>query len=433
MDHKFVSKETTVNEMIRGKMRNIKVIIIGVLEESTGIIYPHPVTEFIKRQYEFYRKSLNSSDAPARVVCRFLNFCLQKIEEGHEEFVELKDKGINGLERRHGSQYLTHCSLEGLQKTTVEQYEKYLSKLYVFLKKMNWIEEDFPLEEKKNFNGDNKAYHSVFRDPSLGTRFPSRDTSKRKVAKLKDFGEDRNQLTIHFIRTAMDIAEDIALGLCFQFYGGLRRGEVVNVSRGDLIVSEGESMEVQIRDNRRKFFSRLKDTKSENPKRLNYLQTDMARQTILDNDLVWEVYRKHKKRLDYMIKSGKCKNHSALFLDGDGEPMSGKVYDRRFKKVKKVFLDSLMGHKDYDLLADTFWSTHVGRGVFTNMLIDMGFTPTQLAIARGDRSLTSAMEYIDQTLTTQQIQQAVNEFKDYPTERLGVIDYSHVKKWKSKL
>ena len=44
MDHKFVSKETTVNEMIRGKMRNIKVIIIGVLEESTGIIYPHPVT-----------------------------------------------------------------------------------------------------------------------------------------------------------------------------------------------------------------------------------------------------------------------------------------------------------------------------------------------------------------------------------------------------
>lgn len=192
-------------------------------------------------------------------------------------------------------------------------------------------------------------------------------------------------------------------------------------------------MEVQIKDNRNKFFSRLKDTKSENPKRLNYLQTDMVRQTILDNDLVWEVYRKHHKRLDYMIKSGKCKNHSALFLNGDGEPMSGKVYDRRFQKVKKAFLDSLMGHKDYELLSGTFWSTHVGRGVFTNMLIDMGFTPTQLAIARGDRSLTSAMEYIDQTLTTEQIQQAVNEFKDYPTEKLGVIDYDHVKKWKKKL
>ena len=70
-----------------------------------------------------------------------------------------------------------------------------------------------------------------------------------------------------------------------------------------------------------------------------------------------------------------------------------------------------MGHKDYDLLTDTFWSTHIGRGVFTNMLIDMGFT-TQLAIARGDRNLSSAMSYIDQTLTTEQIQEAVNDFKN---------------------
>ena len=88
----------------------------------------------------------------------------------------------------------------------------------------------------------------------------------------------------------------------FSILWRIEKREVVNVSRGDLIVSEGESMEVQIRDNRNKFFSRLKDTKSENPKRLNYLQTEMARQTILDNDLVWEVYRKHHKRLDYMIK-----------------------------------------------------------------------------------------------------------------------------------
>ena len=81
-----------------------------------------------------------------------------------------------------------------------------------------WIEEAFPLEGKKNFNGDT-VYRSVFREPELGTRFPSRTTSKRRVAKLKDFGEDRNQLTAHFIRTAMNISEEIALGLCFQFYG----------------------------------------------------------------------------------------------------------------------------------------------------------------------------------------------------------------------
>lgn len=88
------------------------------------------------------------------------------------------------------------------------------------------IDEDFPLEEKKSSSGD-AIYRSVFREPELGTRFPSRDTSKRKVTKLKDFGEDRNQLTAHFIRTAMNVAEDIALGLCLQFYGGLRRGKLL--------------------------------------------------------------------------------------------------------------------------------------------------------------------------------------------------------------
>lgn len=62
-------------------MRNIKVITIGVLEESTGIVYPHPISEFIKRQYEFYGKSLNSADAPARVVCRFLNFVYKRLKK----------------------------------------------------------------------------------------------------------------------------------------------------------------------------------------------------------------------------------------------------------------------------------------------------------------------------------------------------------------
>ena len=43
----------------------------------------------------------------------------------------MKDKGINGLERKHGSQYIT-LLIRGIAKATVEQYEKYLSAFYVF-------------------------------------------------------------------------------------------------------------------------------------------------------------------------------------------------------------------------------------------------------------------------------------------------------------
>ncbi|GAE28422.1 hypothetical protein JCM9140_4647 [Halalkalibacter wakoensis JCM 9140] len=432
LNYKFVSREVTVNEIIQDKMRNIKVVMIGVLDEHSGIVYPHPINHFIKTIYEYSGKSLNSTDAPAKVVCRLLNYCLYMVEENHEEYIELKQIGLRGLKRKHASNYITHLSLKGLQKSTVEQYEYYLTAFFVYLKKMNLIDEEFQIIEKDNGKG-HTTYKSVFREPHLGTRFPSQDTRKTKVAKLKDFGDDRVALTSRFISIAMEIAPDIALGLCFQFYGGLRRGEVVNVDRGGLIVTHRESMEVQIKDNRRKFFSRLKDTKSENPKRLNYLGVHLARQTILDNDLVWSIYDKHMKSLDIMQLKGKCKDLSALFLDEDGYPMSGKVYDRRFKKVKKAFLDLIMGHEDYDLIADTVWSSHIGRGVFTNTLIDMGFTPTQLAIARGDRNINSALDYIDETLTTEQIKEAVNEFKKHPIEQMGIIDFKYVKKWKNKV
>ncbi|MGE7713234.1 site-specific integrase [Priestia megaterium] len=431
-NYKFISREVTINKTVRDKMRNMTVIMIGVLDIQSEIVYPHPLTDFITTKYEFKGKSLNTQDAPAKTVCRFLNYCLQKIEEDNEDFVGLKEEGLKGLKRKHASIYITYSTLKGLQKETVTQYEKYLTAFYVYLKEMNLIDEDFPIHKKENSKGD-VIHTSLFQDSSLKTEFPSRDTRKEKMAILKDFGDNRHELIAHFIRISMDIAPDIALGLCLQFYGGLRRGEVVNLDRGSLNINPGKSMEIQIRDNRKKFFSRLKDTKAENPKRLNYLNITLARQTILDNDLVWAVYDNHMKQLDNMLRVGKCKNVRALILDRDGNPMSGKVYDRRFKKVKKAFIDSLLGSEYYYLFTNTVWSTHIGRGVFTNLLISMDFTPTQLAIARGDRNINSALDYIDKTLTNEQIKKAVNELKKVPKEELGLIDYASVKRWKNKV
>jgi integrase len=238
-----------------------------------------------------------------------LNFCLKKIEEEHKEFVELKQTGLRGLNRIHASRFLTQLTLEGLQRTTVENYEGYISAFFVYLRRTNLIDEKFSTEGKKNKKGE-VVSKSVLREPHLERRLPSRETSKKRQTKLKDFGEDRRALTRHFIELAMDKAPDIALGLCLQFYGGLRRGEVVNLDRGSLIVSNGDSMEVQITDNRKKLFSRLKDTKAENPKRLNHLNIEMARQTILDNDLVWEIYNNHMKWLNIRLKNGECQGKS---------------------------------------------------------------------------------------------------------------------------
>ncbi|WP_394548148.1 site-specific integrase [Priestia aryabhattai] len=424
--YKFVSREVKVNEIFKGEMRNLRVIIIGVLDKDSNIIYPHPLTNFIKSMYEYQGKSINSQIIPAQVVCKFLNFIIDKLKAEDVEFLSLIEEGINGLKRLHASRYITTLSLEGKDYRTVSHHEKYLNKFYIYLKEMNIIDEEFEYQLSKGKG--NKIPNSIFRHPSLSTRYPSKQTSEVRAAKLKDFGKNSANLTAHFINIARNVAPEISLGLCFQFYGGLRRGEVVNVTRSDLIIHYRESMEVQIKDNRRLLFPRLTNTNFENPKRLNYLDINLAKQTILDNDLVWDVYDEHLKTLDILIKKGKCTVNSALFIDKDGKPMSGKVYERRFKKVKKAFLDSLVEYNDFSILNKTIWNTHIGRGVFTNLLINMGLTVTQLAIARGDRNINSALKYIDETFTNIQIQEAIDEFKKYPIEQLGFIDMNQIRR-----
>ncbi|MBY0213840.1 MULTISPECIES: site-specific integrase [Priestia] len=426
--YKFVSRETNIKEFYNGRTIYKRTVIIGVLNEETEIIYPHPVTDFIKSTYEYSGKSINSQKIPAQVICRFLNFLYENIEKGNSEFQDLKEKGIKGLRLLHGSRYITKLSLEGKQKTTVKQYEKYLNRFYIYLSDKKLLEEYIDKEIFKSKTSGKTSYNSIFKHPSLPTHYPSRETINYKLAKLKDFGAPRIKLTKHFIEIARQVAPEIALGLCFEFYGGIRRGEVINLTRASLNIRYRESFEVQIKDNKKLLFARLRDTTFENPKRLNYLNLEMARQTILDNDLVWEVYDDHMHTLSILEKRGKIRNPYALFIDQYGNPMSGKVYEKRFNKVKKVFLDSLLGTAEHKLFDNTAWGTHIGRGVFTNILVSMGFTATQLAIARGDRNINSAMSYIDENLSQEEIKKAVNKFKTYPIESLGQFDVTELRK-----
>ena len=43
-------------------------------------------------------------------------------------------------------------------------------------------------------------------------------------------------LVVYFIDTAIMYAPRIALGICFQFFGGLRLGEVINLKRSSIKV-----------------------------------------------------------------------------------------------------------------------------------------------------------------------------------------------------
>ena len=55
---------------------------------------------------------------------------------------------------------------------------------------------------------------------------------------------------------------------------------------------------------------------------------------------------------------------------------------------------------DYLFLTDKKWSTHIGRGIFTNFLLQVGATIPEIAIARGDKNLSSVMSYVEEKRST---------------------------------
>ncbi|MCM3031402.1 site-specific integrase [Niallia sp. MER 6] len=429
----FVCRKVMVKDKIVNIISERETVLICIKRKDSSLLIPHPLSYFILQEFEYKDGSINTYFAFARTVCRFMNFVISRIQEGAEDYQDLRKKGIYGLRRFHGVEFLNYKTSEKRKRNTVKDYDYHLSRFFVFLLEKGWLNENFTYQTNENGN-----VTTVFNDINGLTRYLPRQTETgviRKAHKLKDFGKSRFFLVPLFIQTATEIAPDIALGICFEFFGGLRRGEVVNITRANIHEKSRKTLVIDIRDNRKILFSRLKDTSNEYPKRLRYLDPSLARQQIYTNDLVWEIFYQHLKQMDIDFKKGKLNNYKTiqpLFYDSYGQPMSAKVFEKRFKKVKEAFLEKIKMHEDYLLFKDSSWSTHIGRGCFTNLLMDLGFSVTQIAIARGDTNVDSAMEYVDTKLSHEATKAAMNILNNLSHEQYGIFDKDMLKEIKAR-
>jgi len=169
-------------------------------------------------------------------------------------------------------------------------------------------------------------------------------------------------IPIPIVLTSFLYSPDIVLGICFQFFGGLRRSEVVNLTRQN-IKEQGNGLILEIRDNQKLLFPNIKNT--------SHIQVKNPRnQSLLMNNLMLNIYKEHLEKLEILEMKGICNNPYYLFVSKRTRlPITGKQYHSKFMKVKKAFLKALSMEEninDYTLLAENSWSTHIGRGVFTN-------------------------------------------------------------------
>lgn len=206
--------------------------------------------------------------------------------------------------------------------------------------------------------------------------------------------------------TAKDIAPDIYLGLLLQFAGGLRASEIVSVEYGNIgFINDGGIFALKLKLEDKDLRPDLSTAFIAKVKR-NRTQIVLP----IFGDRLKEAYETH-------VKLYRRENVNAVFIDKNGNPMTVNTYWKRFNRVKKNFIKRLYECQDlevqeYALFLECFrWSTHIGRGTFSNIVAENANNIGEIAIIRGDTNLSSSLPYLNDNRSVEKKVQ--NTFKQF--------------------
>lgn len=415
-------KEQVINDISGWKPKDRYAVLIVESDEANPLVWkPSPLTEFL--EVYMSEKAVNTKIHYGYVICDFLNYLKLQIELGEDEcFDILQEEGIYGLNFIHASKYLTYI---GTRKTkvnkqgeeelvvnnysTVKRKENILISFYTFLNKKKILTNKdaivehkvVPIKNRGNVTSKGKRVSiSPFKDSLEYKVFypPTNPTNSYgesiKAIKLADMKRATWEL---FLEYARENYPDIALGVAMQFMGGLRLGEVVNLTIDAVEVNrDKDKLFLDINDRQLFLFKSLKSKKS---------QVKFARENQVVFNWNQELFNIWDEHMKYLSKLKKRTNIKALFVNKKGNPMTGDVYEERFKKLKSDFIEFLENSKPVEskTLKKYAWSTHIGRHVFTNFIIKTGLANNSMGVPdakivaslRGDRNLSSALAYID--------------------------------------
>ncbi|MBQ8999649.1 MAG: site-specific integrase [Clostridium sp.] len=411
---KYNFKEITIRDFSKYKNKERKEIIIVKEYEETGAWIPSQLTSYLKTVCN--NLSINSKAKEARYIVNFLNYLKEEVSLGYNPvFNTLRNKGLYGLNFYHLAEFLT--SLQDVNKyETVKDKENILLKFYDYLHKIGVTGEDAKVEriavpvksgEKRKqvkwqivnpFNG-NPDYHITYPD-----------TEGINSEVLKDMDEDIWNLFLDYARKHH---KNIALGVAFQICGGLRQGEIVNLTINAVKLNKDKNhLTLSIMDRQSELFDRGVDT------RYSQVKKPREDQPVFNfNGELFDIWDEH---LEYLKNNKKIKNKSALFVDSNGQAITAQVYQKEFHKLKWNFIKYLEDECNKIDLANEYreksWGSHIGRHIFTNYLIKKGYLknimgysdPKLLMILRGDSSVKSSEAYLDLKAITESVADGIN-------------------------
>lgn len=332
------------------KYNDTTTIAIGLWDSNKNIFLVSPLTSFI---HDCYLNTKTSTQmAASRLVVAFLNYILSCNKE---------------LEDISYQDAIDFLSSTNASRTTKINYKNYLQHFYLFLNEHDFI--SVRPEKLQNF------------------KFTGFKNNKQKSKDVIHFIElDYIPL---FLQCAKDVAPDIAFGIFLQLFGGLRCSEVISLEYSNIHFSRKndiKTMYVSLID---------KDLRPDIKNGFINKTKKNRKQQIIPafGNMLFDLYTEHK--LNYK------NNNSAVFIDANGNPMTSATYSRKFNKVKKHFIDTLSQSNDlnaraYAVYLSTYrWSTHICRGVFSNLIAQHASNVSEIAAWRGDSSLSSSIPYLN--------------------------------------
>jgi integrase len=346
------------------------------IETGATVKVIHPISEYLLTR--FSSLGPNTMKKCADNLVAFLNYL-------HTHYKELELTSLTELKVSHGVKFLNYLSQYGnskgqtVNRGTLSLYNRYLTNFYKWLSDRGYLPE-IPSSQFVKVEG---PWGSYFKSPFKGVIYPA--PSRKKI---------EHALPLQYFPLLLEIsvilAPRITLGIYIQFMGGLRHSEVVNLGRSEFQrrIKNGDFI-FTVKD--RFYRTDIKDHTSSEVKK------DRTQEVFNIKGWLTELFESHK------IRFKPTDGSDALFVNRDGKAMIAKSYSQYFNKVKNSFCNYLKAYGDEDdvALADHLryvdWSTHIGRGTFTNMIAERTDNPFLIAYKRGDSNPMSSIPYIQKT------------------------------------
>lgn len=350
---------------------------------------------------------LNKRSTTVNNYCKYIVSFLNYVFFDNYNKYGIKD--IRELKFEHGNDFIRDISKGKIgrkekTKDSIIKVENKITRFYYFLSKeindLKYIKEsDF--ENLKYIDRYNLKEKSIIKNKFL---VAYNDTLPAK--RIKSIS---NFLFSEIIKTCEIYYPELILAICFQAFGGLRKGEVCNISKDKID------------------FCQI-------GKEFGWFTIDLRKKTILREDLVnvgnikkpriqpihpaflkifKEIYENHLK----LISKSKNK-YGALFLTKDDKAMTDLSYNQKFKRIIKLTLQRLSNNSVFEYNCETYFglnllsnyyesaseinklssgktNTHIFRHFFTQFIasLDKG-SATEISYWRGDSSLESAIVYL---------------------------------------